>query len=175
MGSINRVYSCVVSEYVFHCEDDWEFYRTGFLSSSLKLLKQFPLMSMVSLRPRHELNPKVKHQPKLSFEDIEYFQADPQAHPEYFSYSFNPGLRRTKEFKNLGDVSKIHSEAEVSLRFKKLGFYLGYLEDSAVRHIGDDRHVEDPTRPPKAKTFLQRMKRSIRKRWARLKRLLEKD
>jgi hypothetical protein len=31
-------------------------------------------------------------------------------------------------------------------------------------HIGDDRHAHDPFQPKRAKTFLERMKRSIAKR-----------
>ena len=35
-------------------------------------------------------------------------------------------------------------------------------------HIGDDRHAHDPFQPPRAKTLLARLKRSVAKRWAQL-------
>lgn len=170
MASIDKAYSFASSDYIFHCEDDWEFFRSHFIAESKKILDYLPEASMVSLRPRSELNPKVKHQPMQSIEGLDYFVADPKSHPEYFGYSFNPGLRRLEDFKKTPAINSFKSEADVSLNFKQRGFYLAYLENAAVQHIGDERHVEDPTRPPKAKTFLQRMKRSINKRMARLKR-----
>ena len=170
MASIDKAYSYATSDYIFHCEDDWEFFRGNFIVESKKILDHLPKASMVSLRPRSELNPKVRNQPKQTIKGLEYFVADPNAHPEYFGYSFNPGLRRLKDFKETPSINSFKSEAEVSLNFKQRGLYLAYLENAAVRHIGDERHVEDPTRPPKAKNFLQRMKRSVIKRKDRLKR-----
>lgn len=171
MKSIQKVYCYSKSEYIFHCEDDWEFFRTGFIADSFKLLKLLPKASLVSLRPRSELHPLEKSQPKVVSPDgLNYFTADPTSHPEWFSYSFNPGLRRRADLHEVADIDSYPSEAEISLAFKKHGFYLSFLEDPAVKHIGDGRHVHDPSRPPKAKTLMSRMKRSYQKRLNRLKR-----
>ena len=171
MRSIEKVYDLCKNELLFHCEDDWEFFRTGFIAESAALLDLLPKASLVSLRPRAEIHPKERSQPKLmTDEGLEYFVADPKAHPEWFSYSFNPGLRRRADLSQIGPIGQYPSESEVSLAFKEKGFYTSFLENPAVKHIGDGRHVEDPTRPPKAKTFTQRMKRSIKKRVERLKR-----
>jgi len=173
MRSIQKLYGYCKSEFVFHCEDDWEFFRAGFIKESLQLLRLHRQASLVSLRPRSELNPLEKKQPKLSTDDgLEYFLTDPNAHPEWFSYSFNPGLRRLNDLDMIGEIDQYPSESEVSLAFKQKGFYFAFLEEPAVRHIGGGRHVNDPTRPPKAKTFRQRMTRSIRKRLDRFRRRL---
>ena len=34
--SIDSVYSTIDTEYIFHCEDDWEFYDSSFIEKSLK-------------------------------------------------------------------------------------------------------------------------------------------
>ena len=36
--SIDKAYSFVDTDYIFHCEDDWEFYDYGFIEKSLDIL-----------------------------------------------------------------------------------------------------------------------------------------
>jgi hypothetical protein len=110
--------------------------------------------------------------PRLSHDGIGYFVLDPKLHPEYFSYCFNPGLRRMSDYRDVGPFSKHGPEADVSYAFKQRGFAIANLEADAVRHIGDGRHVHDPTQPPKARTLVQKIRRSIRKRMKRLQRLV---
>lgn len=174
--AIDRAYAEVATPYVFHCEDDWEFFRGGFIADSARILAARPEVSMVGLRPRAELNALVRQSPTLSLEDggapLAYFELDPSLHPEYFSYSFNPGLRRMADYRQIGPFEPIGHEPDVSYAFKKAGFRIANLEEPAVRHIGDGRHVHDPTMPEKARTLGQRLARSASKRWKRLKRLV---
>ena len=170
MKSLDKVYALVDTPYVFHCEDDWEFFRDGFLAESFALLKARPDVSMVALRPRSELNPLVRDMPVEKLGDLEYFTLDPSLHPEYFSYSFNPGLRRLSDIRALGSLAAIGHEPDVSFAFKQRGMRMANLQHPAVRHIGDGRHVHDPTQPKKAKTPWAKLKRSIEKRVKRWKR-----
>jgi hypothetical protein len=172
IASIDRAYAEVDTPYVFHSEDDWEFYRKGFIQESLAILEAHPKLSMVGLRARSDQNPLVRNMPMLSQDGIGYFVLDPALHPEYFSYCFNPGLRRMSDYRDVGPFSKHGPEADVSYAFKQHGFAIANLEADAVRHIGDGRHVHDPTQPPKAKSLPQKLMRSFRKRWKRLQRLL---
>ena len=170
MKSLDKVYALVETPYAFHCEDDWEFFRGGFLSESFALLKARPDVSMVALRPREELNPLVRQMPVERLGALEYFTLDPALHPEYFSYSFNPGLRRVADIRALGSLAAIGHEPDVSFAFKQRGMRMANLQQPAVRHIGDGRHVHDPTQPKKAKTFWAKLKRSVEKRVKRWKR-----
>lgn len=175
MKSIDLAYGSVETDYVFHCEDDWEFLRSGFIAESFALLDQFPKVSMVGLRARDELNPLVRGSAEEILGDLRFFKMDPGLHPEYFSYSFNPGLRRLSDFRLVAPVDPLGGEEDVSYAFKKLGFQIANLETPAVRHIGYERHVDDPSKPPKAKTIGQKLRRSIRKRVKRLGRILERN
>jgi hypothetical protein len=166
--SIDRAYHEVETPFVFHSEDDWEFYRSGFIQESLAILDAFPKISMVGLRARPDQNPLVRAMPKRSHDGIEFFVLDPKLHPEYFSYCFNPGLRRMSDYRTVGPFAAIGPEADVSFAFKQHGFAIANLEADAVRHIGEGRHVHDPTQPAKAKTLSQKLMRSFRKRWKRL-------
>ncbi|MEM9081525.1 MAG: glycosyltransferase [Verrucomicrobiota bacterium] len=173
MRSLDRIYQTIQSTHAFHCEDDWEFTRKGFINESIALLDEFENVSMVGLRPRHELNPRVQNSPKSTLGDLEFFHLDPKAHPEYFSYSFNPGLRRMADILPFLPMAAKGGEHDISYQFKKAGFHIANLEHPAVKHIGDERHVPDPTTRPKPKTLPQRLRRSTEKRWKRLKRLFK--
>lgn len=175
MRSIDRAYAEVETPYVFHCEDDWEFFRSGFIAESRAILTARAEVSMVGLRPRAELNPLVRDLPKEALgadPGVEFFALDPSLHPEYFSYSFNPGLRRLADARAIGPFAPLGHEPDVSYAFKKRGFRIANLERPAVRHLGDARHVVDPTMPDKPKTLRQRLARSAKKRLKRLKRAL---
>ncbi|MAV39103.1 MAG: glycosyl transferase family 2 [Puniceicoccaceae bacterium] len=171
--SIDKAYQAVKTPYVFHCEDDWEFIRTGFIEESMQILNTFPQASMVGLRARDQLNPRVRKMPEKVLNNIHYFDLDPSLHPEYFSYSFNPGLRRHKDYLKLAPLESLGHEEDISYHFKQLGFYIANLELPAVKHIGDERHVNDPNFKPRAKTFFSKLQRSFKKRIKRIKRFIK--
>src|SRR5262245_5965530 len=172
MRSIDRAYAEVRTPLIFHCEDDWLFTRGGFIESSATILASQHDVSMVGLRPRAELNPLVRASPVQRVGEVEYFRTDPKLHPEYFSYSFNPGLRRLSDYVRLGPYGRLEGEEIVSYTFKKAGFCMANLEAPAVSHIGYGRHIDDPTRSPRARTRVQRLVRSVRKRVKRLRRAI---
>jgi len=170
MQAIDRAYAEVATPLIFHCEDDWLFTRGGFVGESAALLQALPDVSMVGLRPRAELNPLVRQTPMERLGDIAYFRMDPTLHPEYFSHSFNPGLRRLADYTRLGPYAPLGQEPDVSYVFKKAGFRIANLEIPAVQHIGWGRHVDDPKHAPRPQNPIQRLERSIRKRVKRLRR-----
>lgn len=175
MRSIDAAYEAVRTPLVFHCEDDWRFTRRGFIGESRRLLAALPAASMVGLRPRQELNPRVRDSEPLRLTDemgdpVAYFALDPSLHPEYFSYSFNPGLRRMDDARALAPFAALGREEDVSYAFKKRGFQIVNLESPAVAHIGDGRHVLDPTSRAKPRNLVERLRRSAAKRLKRARR-----
>lgn len=173
MKAIDRIYGEVSTEYVFHCEDDWEFLRSGYIGQSYEILQKFPKVSMVSLRSREEQNPLIRNMPVERLGEFEFFHQDPDLHPEYFSYAFNPGLRRMADYRLFAPLHKLGREEDISYHFKKAGYWMANLEEPAVRHIGDDQHVLDPMQHVRPTTFVGRLRRSIRKRVKRLRRQLQ--
>ena len=170
MQSIDRAYAQVGTPLIFHCEDDWLFTRGGFVRESAAVLQAFSDVSMVGLRPRAELNPLVRKSPVEQLDGIAFFRLDPKLHPEYFSHSFNPGLRRQADYARLGPYAPLGHEPDVSYAFKQAGFRIANLEIPAVQHIGSGRHIDDPMHVPRARNPIQRLERSIRKRVKRLRR-----
>lgn len=170
--SIDRMYSRIETEWVFHCEDDWEFFRCGFIEKSFVILKEFDHFSMVSLIGQ------------AKFEGRDYFLPGPFAHSGvrylavnsaesiWTGLSFNPGLRRMRDYRIVGPYAHLDiaaKERHVSIRYRALGYSLAYLAEPAARHIGAGRHVRSRAKPV---GFRGKMAVSTRKRLAWLRRKL---
>lgn len=173
IASIDRAYQAITTPYIFHCEDDWEFYRSGFLAESARLLSLYPDVSMIALRSRDDLNPLMRSVPTEISDGIDFFFYDPSRHPEYFSYCFNPGLRRLADYKRIAPFARHGHEPDISYAFKKAGFRMAGLENPAVRHIGWDRHVDDPYQPRRSRTLAHRLRKSFGKRFKRVSRMVK--
>ncbi len=167
IASIDNLYNFVDTDWVFHCEDDWEFFRTGFIEESFTLLMENERLSMVALRDQSEYGMTVFGPEQVSATGIRYCVADdrPRSQNHMCGLHFNPGLRRMSDYRMIGPYAKLASvprEVTVSEAYRDKGLRVGLLREAAVAHIGDGRHVRDPFQP---RGFLYRMKRSARKRW----------
>ena len=162
--AIDAGYARVKTPYVFHCEDDWAFFRGGFIAESFAVLSACPKASAVMLRGRDE-NHSFGKLPYENTDGVDFFLALPTLHKYYFGYSYNPGLRRLADYKSIAPFADIGTEREVSFVFKRLGFITAHLEAPAVRHLGDNRHVPDAAEPPRN----LRWKRKIHRWRLRLK------
>ena len=40
LKSIDKAYREIDTKYIFHCEDDWKFFKKGFIEKSIKLLEE---------------------------------------------------------------------------------------------------------------------------------------
>ena len=54
LASIDEAYSLVETKYVFYLEDDWQFFRSGFIEYSMKLFKSYKKLCSVSIRPHSD-------------------------------------------------------------------------------------------------------------------------
>ena len=176
--SIDRAYAEIQTPYIFHCEDDWEFIRSGFMQPSLDLLEHYPDVVMVWLRDpldRPELIRSMKpyNSPHRCF-DVS------RAMPEYV-LNFNPGLRRLVDYRETGNYQNIvEEERHIGRFYAARGKKILLLGGSPYyRHIGQD-HTTTRT-DPYSKTNVKhlgsvfsprllavRLGRSIRKRSLRI-------
>ena len=138
--AIDTAYARVQTPLIFHCEDDWEFFRTGFIKESSDILDKHLMISMVSVR-------------------------GPSNHPEVFDaelgitirqkdwnnwggISWNPGLRRLSDYKRIGYFGE-HvpynlkcQELDISILYRQLGYFMASLP-AACKHIGSEHKVWD--------------------------------
>ncbi|HCS42931.1 MAG TPA: hypothetical protein DIW52_08905 [Pseudomonas sp.] len=145
LASIDLAYEHVTTPYIFHCEDDWEFYRPGFVEDSLAILELRPQILQVWLRSYvYDL---CVHSPYIHRGAREVVGGVPcypliSDKPEWQSFSLNPGLRRMKEYRLCAPFSEHGGEKALSKRYAQLELTAVTLEGDAVRHTGFGLHVQ---------------------------------
>lgn len=140
IASIDRAYALVKTPYVFHLEDDWEFYRTGFLRESLDALERDPKCINHWLRERDDTNghPIVGDRLRLGHNG------------RWNGFTFNPTLKRMSDYRKLGSYGSVahwdpkdpgSAEAAIGTRYRMLGYHATIAEKGYVKHIGEGRQV----------------------------------
>lgn len=149
--NIDKVYSNVETEYFFHLEDDFEFLETGFMEESYKILEAYPEVSQCNLRGWEWFHPSVDDS-RFPFK-----LAQPGFCGFWGGLSWNPGLRRSSDYKNVFGtfmelVPSLPSEfngvnAQREAYFSKMMLDRGYVVAALKKYcidIGRDYHVSEP-------------------------------
>lgn len=147
MKSIDRAYSLVTSDYIFHCEDDWEFYREGFIEKSFEVLLSDDKIVTVWLRETNDTNghavlPELyfcKNDPSLTYRVMH--QNDLLHGVYWHGFTLNPGLRRLADYQLIAPIAQYTSEGGVGNKYYELGFKAAIFPEGSVRHIGYHRGI----------------------------------
>lgn len=163
VASIDKAYSLVKTDWIFHCEEDWEFLQNGFIEKSFKVFEENPNEKIftVWLRPHWDTS---NH--PIIVDDLNrgYYMMS-----QHFSYTlwcgtytwcgvtFNPGLRKTSVCMELHPYSdtcpkfmsngnEYIGEYEVNTEYASRGYYSMILSDpnGHVNHIGYGDHIMRP-------------------------------
>ena len=139
LKSIDKAYREIDTKYIFHCEDDWKFLKSGFIEKSMKLLKEDPDLLTVGLRSKKDFKEGFfKKEEYVSGEGEKFYEVK----DEIFTY--NPGLRRKSDHDLFGSHEKLKDklyEIELSKFYKERNYRTIYFKEKYVEHIGDKRHV----------------------------------
>ncbi len=149
MKSIDRAYSKVTSEYIFHCEDDWEFYREGFIEDSFKVLDSDEKIVTVWLREQddtneHPVEPEVFQCQDSSGRDYQIMKRNHRRRADsdaWHGFTFNPGLRRLKDYQLFAPIGELNGELNMSELYHGKGFKGAIFKTGYVRHIGYHRGI----------------------------------
>ncbi|OYV62493.1 MAG: hypothetical protein B7Z71_01005 [Acidocella sp. 21-58-7] len=143
--AIDTAYSHVTTPYIFHCEDDWEFYRGGFIERSRAILEQDPSCICVWLRAWSDTN---GHPLSFRSRDKTFGVLAFDYSETWHGFTFNPSLRRKSDYDIVGPFSKEFNQradlAEPALSglYRHLGFRAVILDETGyVQHTGWHRHV----------------------------------
>lgn len=138
LKSIDLAYSLVKCPYIFHLEDDWEFYRPGFIENSLDILRNFPWIVTVWLRSHVDTNGHpIELVNGLSFGLLQLSYCNC-----WHGFTWNPGLRRLSDYQLHGSFSEhVPGERMASVWYMMKGFRaaISSVSEGFVRHIGWDR------------------------------------
>ena len=146
MKSIERAYSEVTSEYIFHCEDDWEFYREAFIEDSMAVLETDDKIITVWLREdlnKNRLEPEVisTARPGVEYQYVTPAYVQPKKGTIWHGFTFNPGLRRYKDYLLVKPISQFDRESTTGKAYFDLGFTAAALTNPYLRHIGFHRGI----------------------------------
>lgn len=150
MQSIEKAYSYVTSDYIFHCEDDWEFYRKGMIEDSLAVLDSDEKVIVVWLRGFEDVSRDRVEEPMKTVKgeggNVYFYYLKTNAkHPKngivWHGFTFNPGLRRTSDYLRVKPISQFDRESAVGKAYFDLGYQAAMLPDGYVRHIGYHRGI----------------------------------
>jgi hypothetical protein len=165
MRSIDALYETISTPYVVHLEDDWEFGSSVDLEVGIRFLESRPDVSCLVLA-NGPYNPKFERfAAPISFEGVGMKLWALEAHPQWFSYTFNPTLTRMSLWREHGPFASYANEAGFSAKMKSLGKSVAMLSPPIGAHIGDEAHVDDPFQARRPRNLWQRLARSVRKRW----------
>jgi hypothetical protein len=143
MKSIENGVQYIKTPYVFHCEEDWEFYDHGFIEKSLEILKKDANITSVWLREAKEMFQRYSFN-FIKAENESYYKVIANGTHGYFS--FNPGLR-TIEIQKTGmpyPLEERFDEGHLNTYFKNKEMYAVIINPNGfVRHIGWDRHIKN--------------------------------
>ncbi len=160
IAAIDYAYSRVKTPYVLHMEDDWLFYRSGFLDRSLLVLQENPKCVQVQIRAiddlmGHPVLDETKTADGVEWRQLVYDYRNKGG--DWFGFSFNPGVRRLSDYVSIGgygihtrfDMEMPHlSESAISRLYRSRDYFAAVLSDTGgigyVRHIGEGRHVRGP-------------------------------
>ncbi len=170
--SIIDVYRKIKTPYIFHCEDDWLYTRSNFIEDSLKILKTDPKIIQVWLESRKSASRlDIFSYGKLETKNgVKFRKVSCKEGWEWGHFSFRPGVKRLSDYKLINGYEKFQNELDISVEYKKLGFYTVIIDKPAVEDIGDDHHVSDPTRiwPKRRK---KNSSTGLKRLWGHIKRL----
>jgi len=146
IASIDRAYAQLQTPYIFHCEDDWQFYRSEFIEHSRSVLDFDKRVCMVWIRDPsdrngHPAKPRVYETPG----HVSYQHMDVAYRRAWYGFSFNPGMRRLDHYRRVGPYQRHcpsvpgnawRSEARVGMEYYRAGMLAATLQAGYVKHIG---------------------------------------
>jgi hypothetical protein len=144
IASIDRMYAMVDTPYIFHAEEDWLWYKSGFIEESLSIMEKHPDILQVWLREQNDTN----NHPIIY--DNEWFDIVQHSIGRWHGFSLNPGLKRLSDYKLIeGGYASVGHEVDLSEFYYSKGFIAAITKQGYVRHIGQHRTVKDTLRNTK--------------------------
>jgi hypothetical protein len=140
IASVDKAYAEVKSDYIFHMEDDWLFTRKGFIAGAVEILENEPRAVMVTVRDDADMPRYVRSLRTRQTATARYKLAFPELHFLWHTFTFNPGLRRTAEYRAIvGGYAALGDEMAISRYYKAGNRDMAWMIGGGVRHFGHAR------------------------------------
>lgn len=174
--SIDKAYRMVDTDFIFHCEDDWEFSQPGLICKSVALMEADARIALVWPRSDEGAPRWMKKHSYQELNGVMMRPIDPKAHHVWGNFTFNPGLRRLSHYKMMPGGYAAMGETRTSIFLKRRGYRAVILANGGVRHIGGEGRstgspvatIAKPTKTPKVFARISRARVSLRRRLSHL-------
>jgi hypothetical protein len=150
MGTIERYTPLIQTPYVFHLEDDYEFFAGGFIELSLKILDSDPNISQVLLEDQQYTFPTIDMGNPLCLklmtnkpEDIYGPAAVNNGDGPLSCFSWRPSLKRIEIQRLRMPYELWDDEYTIQLLINKYGYYSVIARNHIgfCTHIGQSAHI----------------------------------
>lgn len=142
VSSIDKAYTLVDTEFIFHCEDDWLFFNSGFIDKSIDVLNFDPKIVNLNIRSRFNgergSTHPIHNERKVTDNNTTYYEYVQNFLGEWHGFSWNPGLRRKSDYDLVKPYKQYVNEQGVGKKFKELEYKSACLESFYCKHVGGD-------------------------------------
>ena len=170
--SIIDTYKLIDTPYIFHCEDDWIYTRSNFIEDSLEILKSDKKIIQVWLESKESASRLdiFNYDKEKEVNGIKFSRVNCKEGWEWGFFSFRPGVKRLYDYKLIGGYKNFKNELDISVKYRDLGYHTVIFDKPAAVDIGDDYHVDDPTRkwPKRRKSNAAR---GLKRLWGHIKKM----
>jgi glycosyltransferase involved in cell wall biosynthesis len=141
--SIDKAYSFVTTPYVFHTEDDYEFYKPGFIEKSLEVLEAEENIMQVYIRNANESdNPVEPIIYNIGESSYRLFGNTPGG--LWHGFCFQCGLRKMSAYEKIRPFTQwvnpsdqlTIKECKIGQAYYDLGYRVAVLPEGYARHTG---------------------------------------
>ena len=152
MKTIEKYTQLIKTSYVFHLEDDYEFFDYGFIELSFKILDADPKISQVLLEDEQCTYPKIDIGNPLCYKLMTNKPGEISANNgdgPLTVFSWRPSLKRTEIQRLRMPYQLWDDEYTIELLINKLGYYSVVTKNSKngrlgfCTHIGKNYHVPE--------------------------------
>ena len=105
INSIDKAYAKATGDYIYHCEDDWQFHSKNIIQQSVSVLEKQPKVLSVIFRDPKELENLIDTKKTCQMDNKRYFIIEDEI------LSFNPSLIRRADYLKVAPYSQYTDSA----------------------------------------------------------------
>jgi GT2 family glycosyltransferase len=149
--SADVAYEDADTPYIFHMEEDWEFYRHGFIEDSMKVLVDRPNVVCVWIRSATDTNGHGTETPTMDASGVKYRFLKHRHSKIWHGFTFNPSLRRKSDWEKHGGYSLLatfiptrpwEAESAIGNYYMRKGYSAALIVGNGyTKHIGENRGI----------------------------------
>ena len=144
--SIDLAYSKVKTDFVFHLEDDFEFYKSGFIEPALEVLEDSKIIMQVNFSNEfgQPIEPGIY---KTINNPTDFRIVGTDVNGWWHGFTCNPNLRSMAAYNKVKPYTQWSTkkdclslqECKIGMRYFELGYKVAVLNDYYCKHIGINR------------------------------------